>query len=129
MTAGDGSEYRNHLLFAVFVGDYPEQLLVGGTKTGDCPTCPTSRNDLQDFPSANSDKFKDLQAILDALNSFNDYPVHFFQTCRNVGIKPVIDPFWKDLPFAHVYCAVTPDILHQLYQGVIKHLIKWVITT
>ena len=103
MTAGDGSEYRNHPLFAVFIGDYPEQVLVGGTKTGDCPTCPASRNELQDFPSNYADEFKDLQAILNALNSIDEDPDHFLQTCKSHGVKPVIDPFWKDLPFAHVY--------------------------
>ena len=71
MTAGDGSEYRNHPLFAVFIGDYPKQVLVGRTKTGDCPTCPASRNELQDFPSNYADEFKDLQAILNALKSID----------------------------------------------------------
>ena len=77
MTAGDGSKYWNHPLFAVFIGDYPEQVLVGGTKTSDCPTCPASRNELQDFLSNHADKFKDLEAILDALNTIDEDPDHF----------------------------------------------------
>jgi hypothetical protein len=48
--------------------------------------------------------------------------------CSNAGIKPVVSPFWRDLPFVNIYQSITPDILHQLYQGVIKHLVHWLIS-
>ncbi|KJA12881.1 hypothetical protein HYPSUDRAFT_112002, partial [Hypholoma sublateritium FD-334 SS-4] len=35
-------------------------------------------------------------------------------------------PFWKDLPYTNIYELIAPDILHQLDQGVLKHLIKWI---
>ncbi|KDR76056.1 hypothetical protein GALMADRAFT_225772 [Galerina marginata CBS 339.88] len=37
----------------------------------------------------------------------------------------VYDPFWKDFPLCDIHKAITPDVLHQLYQGVLKHLIGW----
>ena len=70
---------------------------------------------------------RDLDQILEALDSFDDDPGQFLQTCAEVGIKPVVDPFWKDLPYVHIYRSITPNILHQLYQGILKHLIGWVI--
>ena len=47
----------------------------------------------------------------------------FFKLVLGAGIKLLVEPFWKNLPYAHIYQSITPDILHQLNQGVIKHLI------
>ncbi|THU83761.1 hypothetical protein K435DRAFT_688929 [Dendrothele bispora CBS 962.96] len=38
----------------------------------------------------------------------------------------MFDPFWRDLPFLNIHNSITPDALHQLYQGVVVHLINWV---
>ncbi|KAI0039507.1 hypothetical protein FA95DRAFT_1577560 [Auriscalpium vulgare] len=40
-------------------------------------------------------------------------------------MKPVFHPFWEELPYSNVFVAITPDILHQLYQGMVKHLVAW----
>ncbi|KAG1785031.1 uncharacterized protein HD556DRAFT_1435284 [Suillus plorans] len=41
-------------------------------------------------------------------------------------IPPVFKPFWEDLLHANIFQSITPDVLHQLYQGIIKHLIEWI---
>lgn len=46
MTSGDGVSRRCHPIFATFVGDYPEQILATGVKTGECPECEVLRDEL-----------------------------------------------------------------------------------
>ena len=126
MASGDGRVYRNHPLFACFSGDYPEQVLTACVKTGQCATCPTPRDEMGDYIKNENLGLRDLDHILKALDSFDENPGGFLQTCVEAGIKPVVDPFWKDFPYAHIYRSITPNILHQIYQGVLKHLFNWV---
>ncbi|KAI0819805.1 hypothetical protein BC628DRAFT_1400685 [Trametes gibbosa] len=123
--SGDGVTRRGHPIFAMYVGDYPEQLLVTCCKNGTCPKCSITRNNV----GATTDPahpFRDLEEVLNALNRFDsDSPADFSKACREAGIKPVVNPFWKDLPDVNIFCSITPDILHQLHQGVIKHLVAW----
>lgn len=124
MSSGDGIVRRTFPIFACFVGDYPEQVLVAGCKTGDCPRCPTTRAELEVF---NSDhKFRDLANILEALSTFEINPTGYSAACSDAGIKPIVHPFWQNLPYSDIYLGITPDVLHQLYQGVMKHLVSWV---
>ncbi|KIJ67367.1 hypothetical protein HYDPIDRAFT_84908 [Hydnomerulius pinastri MD-312] len=123
MRSGDGILRRVHPLVACYIGDYPEQLLVMGVKTGECPGCEVPRGELG---STSDYKFRDLKNILDALVLVDDDPVEFTKVCTKAGIKPIYRPFWEDLPYCNVYRAITPDVLHQLYQGLIKHLISWI---
>ncbi|KAG1823723.1 uncharacterized protein BJ212DRAFT_1262785, partial [Suillus subaureus] len=37
----------------------------------------------------------------------------------------IIHPFWETLPYANIFQAVMLDALHQLYQGLVKHLLGW----
>ena len=39
------------------------------------------------------------------------------------GLNYVPQPFWANWYLADIHSAMTPNILHQLYQGVAKHLI------
>jgi hypothetical protein len=124
MISGDGMVRRGHPIVASFVGDYPEQVLVTCTKTGECPKCPVSHEELGENVVSG---LRDLQQILQALQVFDEQePAEWNKTCADAGIKPVPMPFWEDLPYCHVYRSITPDILHQLYQGVMKHLISWI---
>ena len=126
MTSGDGVTHRTLPLFACFVGDYPEQVLVSGCKTGECPKCDIHREKLGDLGTQSS--YRDLQKVLDALSTFDDNPAGYSAACSKAGIKPIVHPFWESLPYSDVYLSLTPDILHQLYQGVMKHLVAWVTT-
>ncbi|KAG1763892.1 hypothetical protein EV702DRAFT_1018819 [Suillus placidus] len=123
MASGDGTLRRCHLLFASFVGDYPEQLLATGIKFGECPKC-----DIEaDETGSNTAPYhlRRLREVLDALATLDEGSMSFVRACSAAGIKPIIHPFWEDLPFANVFRAITPDVLHQLYQGLVKHLLGW----
>ena len=120
MTSRDGLTWQNHLLFACFIGDYPKQILVTCVPTGKCPTCPKPCDELGKYNPDEAPGFQDLEQVLTALDSFENDPGGFLQTCAEARIKPVVDPFWKDLPYTHIYRSITPNILHQLYQGVLK---------
>ena len=126
MTSGDGITCHTLPLFACFVNDYPEQVLVLGCKTGECPKCDIDPKKIGDFDTQSS--YRDLQKVLDALSTFDHDPARYSATCSMAGIKPIVHPFWEALPYSDVYLSLTPDVLHQLYQGVMKHLVAWVTT-
>ena len=122
MMSGNGIWRWCHPVFAVFVGDYPEQTLVTCTFNGHCPKCIVPRDQLGDynnFPLRNFDNAIDLYLL--ASGDARD----FHAACREAGLKPVYHPFWESLPLTNIYLSITPDILHQLLQGVMKHLISW----
>lgn len=124
VASGDSVVRRGHPILATYVGDYPEQLLVTGCKLGECPKCPISRDEVGDSCDT-SRPLRNLAKVLDALDTLDQGPRAFTAACREAGIKPLFHPFWEHLPYTNIYLSITPDILHQLYQGVIKHLIAW----
>jgi hypothetical protein len=125
MASGDGIVRRCHPIFADYIGDYPEQLLVTLVKNGECPTCEVPHDELGEDCNTQH-LLRNLANILDALALVSQGSTVFARNCHDAGIKPVYCPFWEDLPYANVYRAITPDILHELYQGVIKHMVSWI---
>ena len=121
--SGDGVWRRCHPILAAFVGDYPEQTLVTCTYNGRCPKCIVPADRLGDFIKF---PLRDLDEAFDAYTLADGDATQFHAACRAVGLKPVYQPFWQDLPFTNIYLSITPDILHQLLQGVMKHLVAWV---
>jgi len=44
---------------------------------------------------------------------------------KSEGLNYILYPFWENWYLSNIHLAMTPDILHQLYQGVVEHLISW----
>ena len=124
LVSGDGAVRRCFPILAAYVGDYPEQVLVSLVKTGTCPICPAPRDNIDDWES--NLEPRNTQKIIEALNAIDKGAAEFTKACANAGIKPVQCVFWKNLPFVDIYHSITPNILHQLYQGLLKHLIAWI---
>ncbi|KAK0430460.1 hypothetical protein EV421DRAFT_1744043 [Armillaria borealis] len=125
MASSDGILCRTHPIIALEVLDYPEQLLVTGIKTGECPVCPVSRHDLGDPACVCG--FREMEEVLQAMDILNQGlgAMAFKKACEDAGIKPIQNPFWIKLPFVNIFRSIAPDILHQLYQGIIKHVSGW----
>ncbi|KAK7461765.1 hypothetical protein VKT23_008195 [Stygiomarasmius scandens] len=125
MTSGDGVDRLAHPIFTAYIGDYPEQILVTCCITGYCPRCTIPRQRVGE--NTEPHPLRNLRSILEALQMVDQGGAAFIKACRDAGIKPVFEPFWANLPYSNVFLSITPDILHQLYQGVFKHLKAWVI--
>jgi hypothetical protein len=126
MASGDGVVRRIHPIVATYIGDYPEQLLVTAIKNGECPICPVPHKELGDNVDYG---IRGLQPVLDALDAFDtETPAAWNKTCKMAGIRPIPKPFWSDLPYFQPFQSITSDVLHQVYQGVVKHLVSWLKT-
>ena len=126
VTSGDGTVRRVYPVLAAYVADYPEQCLVTCSKYGTCPKCCCPADKLQD-PSAGEDRTSSGTAkiIRDAWDE-NQSASAAEALCMDQDVAgSVKQPFWTGLPFADIHLSVTPDVLHQLYQGVFKHLVSW----
>ena len=123
MMSGDRIWRRCHPVLAAFVGNYPEQALVTCMYYGRCPKCtvhPDSFGDYSRFPPRSYDE------ALETFRLANGDVCTFHSACRKAGLKPVFHPFWEALPLTDIFISITPDILHQMLQGVMKHVIAWI---
>ena len=113
---------RCHPILAAFVSDYPEQTLVTCTYNTRCPKCTVHPNNIGDFTRS---PLRDYDAALEAFQLADGDVRAFHSACRKLDIKPVFHPFWEALPLTNIFVSITPDILHQMLQGVMKKLIEW----
>ncbi len=127
MVCADGQTRWVIPILATYVTDYPEQCLVSCTKYRTCCRCKANSDQLGLYvtfePRTSKDTLKIIQQAKEAATSH----LAFYQLCldQNVGAG-VLRPFWDGLPFVNIHLCMTADVLHQLHQGVLKHLIKWV---
>ena len=125
MKDGRGVLWRSHPILANYIADYLEQVVVTSTKTKDCPKCNVSSNELGNLVAPC--EIHDLQAVLDALTLVDSDPQLFWQACNNLHVKPIFHPFFEQLPYVNIFQAIMPDILHQLLQGILQHLLSWLV--
>ncbi|KAG9080740.1 hypothetical protein FRC06_006204, partial [Ceratobasidium sp. 370] len=121
MWCPDGRLRRVYLRIAAHTADWPEQNLQSCTSEGSCPICKAKwhgRGDLDD-PA-------ELREREETLGALRNYFAHKrVAELRALNLKPVW-PWWGDIPEVNLATCFTPDLLHQLHQGVFKtHLLRW----
>ena len=124
MMSSDGIWRRCHPVLTFFVSNYPEQVLVTCTYSGRCPKCTVPNDQLGEFRS-----FPPCMqaAVIDTYLLADGNATTFHLACRNARLKPVYHPFWERLLLVDIFLSITPDILHQILQGMVKHLIHWLV--
>ncbi|KAF8274731.1 hypothetical protein EI94DRAFT_1695856 [Lactarius quietus] len=54
--------------------------------------------------------------------TYQDGDIHMFHSaCHKADLKPVFHSLWEALPLVNIFISITPDVLHQMLQGVMKH--------
>lgn len=129
ITSGDGTVRRVHPILAAYVADYPEQCLVTCSKYGTCPKCQVPEADLEspedDLPRTKLWTLDVLRRAKKNANGKTD-SAPFTKACQELNVSGyAVIPFWRDLPYTDIHSCITPDVLHQLYQGVFKHIVEW----
>ena len=127
MISSDGAVRRVHPILTCYVADYPEQCLVACAKYGTCVKCKTPADDLQNpTPAESRSQEWTEQIIEEAKQQADGKPQRFHSYCMSKDVSgSVYRPFWHGFPLCDIHRSITPDVLHQLYQGVFKHLVSW----
>ena len=128
MACADNKVRRVWPVVAAYVADYPEQCLVACCMENRCPIgqiAPDLRGSHQPcLPRSKEETLRLLEAH--ASGALDPIDENLF---KSLGIRPVHQPFWMDLPHNDTFRMFTPDLLHQLHKGVFKdHLVKWCTT-
>ncbi|KAE9396686.1 hypothetical protein BT96DRAFT_824284, partial [Gymnopus androsaceus JB14] len=120
MASADGAIQSVHPILASYIADFPEQCIVTCCKYGICPKCHVDADHLSDgTPSPCRTNAWTLQVIQDAHKSSSS-TAQYFKACMDKEVSG-----YMYCPFCDIHFAITPNVLHQLYQGFLKHLITW----
>ncbi|KAE9387634.1 hypothetical protein BT96DRAFT_960358 [Gymnopus androsaceus JB14] len=117
MASADGEVRRVHPILASYVADFPKQCMVTCSKYGTCPKCHVDADHLSDAkPSSRCTNAWTLEVMQEARASSTS-SAQYFKSCMDEEVSGyTYHPFWDELPFCDIHFAITPDVLHQLYQ-------------
>lgn len=121
----EGTDRLGFPILACDSADAPEQSLHACTRTGtECPKCYTSKDELGNNATGPSRTAAEtLSHIQEALKLDSSDDIESY--LKEHGLSMVLQPFWEHWAHTDIHESITPDILHQLYQGMVKHLIEW----
>ncbi|KAJ6582767.1 hypothetical protein B0H10DRAFT_1926495 [Mycena sp. CBHHK59/15] len=120
MDCADGFVRMMFPILSAYIADYPEQCLVACCRENSCPRClvpPKKRG--EPINSTLRDPDETLRVLKE--QSRGEYPSEFVDQ----NLRP-INPFWADFPHCDIFSCMTPDILHELHNGVFgDHIVSW----
>ncbi|KAF8906940.1 hypothetical protein CPB84DRAFT_1642251, partial [Gymnopilus junonius] len=101
--------------------------IVTCSKYGTCPKCRCPASNLQDLEKASPRTRLWTEGVInEAKANAGSSPKEFHKECMMHDVTGgIYVPFWQDLPYMDIHKCIMPDVLHQLYQGIFKHLIGW----
>jgi hypothetical protein len=115
----DGRYRRAYPIIAGVVLDNEDQVLDAGIISSGCPKCKTTYQNRGSGqlapPRTNHETLCATHAALEDGDRRAADALH---------LQPIW-PWWANLPYYDFAGSLMPDILHQLHQGMLKHLLKW----
>jgi hypothetical protein len=125
LTSGDGVVRLGFPVVAAYVADYPEQALVTCTRYSQtCPKCSVSKDELGEHVIGDPrHQEQSIRTIHRA--SRQSTRARAYAALKDHSLNLFPGPFFIGLLHCNIHDAITPDILHQIYQGLVKHLCGW----
>jgi hypothetical protein len=121
MTCADGRQRRIYPIPLAFEGDWPEQCGMACVDEGGCLICEQDYCQHSHYPNvARNRNPNDTLASLHAYLQNGKDPGEL----KALRLKPWW-PWWASVPNSNFHTSIMPDLLHQLYQGMIRHVVKW----
>ncbi|EGN93853.1 hypothetical protein SERLA73DRAFT_126277 [Serpula lacrymans var. lacrymans S7.3] len=120
---GDGAVKRVYPVLACYVTNYPEQCLVMCSKYGTCPKYKRPPEELSASTAGEPYTDQWTESVINKAKE-DTHSFHQFQErCKEQLLSgSVYKPFWTGFSHCNIHIAITSDVLHQLYQGIFKHM-------
>jgi hypothetical protein len=126
MVDSEGVSRSCHPVLAAYAADYPEQCLITAVRYGRaCPVCDILHDDFDKDEAGELRDQRDTIATIEYARGQSSNQGH--KIWKDAGLNNIPDPFWKSWAHANIHEAMSSDVLHQLVQGMGKHLIEWLI--
>lgn len=130
LPCGDGYYRRCYPKVACYIADYMEHISLNGLVLKWCPVCEAKPDTFEDNNQfTNFRRWEAYKEIVDNISVNDVTPAQFNQYSENLrsyGVKMRRAPTWglKCFDLTHM---IVPDLLHTLYLGVFKHLMRLIV--
>ncbi|KAG8730067.1 hypothetical protein FRC10_003164 [Ceratobasidium sp. 414] len=117
----DGRYRRAYPIVAGLSLDFEEQVQMSGIVSSGCPKC------RQGFRGRGSGKIGPPRTNYETLCAMHAYLENGDRSgVDELGLQPIW-PWWANIPYMDFAACLMPDTLHQLHQGMLRHLLRWTI--